>query len=216
MTLTNYHKGLLTLATTLGLGFALGLGLGWKLYQPKPEAQIIKAQPAERQKDGSLILETNPQAAPKAARVVPAGAKVDRTIKVKLEPSKAYVEALVRTPEINPEDKASHSGGKNYQNIPPMTIDLTLLTTKDGSQRVAASSPDGNIIGGLDIPAIRPSKPEPKWAAGALCRLTQSGRVYGAFVDRDFGPFRTSVELARSLSSGVYGWEAGGRIGIRW
>ena len=35
---------------------------------------------------------------------------------------------------------------------PPVTVDLSLVREKDGSKRVVASSPDGAIVSGLDIP----------------------------------------------------------------
>lgn len=216
MILTNYQKGLLTLVITLALGFVLGIGTMWKLYRPKLQAKTILAHPEQRQKDGALTLESNPQAAPRAAQAIPDGAKVERTIQAKVEPSKAYVEALARIPGISQEGNGSPTDGKNFQNIPPMTIDLSLLTMKDNSQRVNVSSPDGTVITGIDIPSIRPTYKDLKWAAGGVYRLTQTGKAYGAFIDRDFGPVRTSVEVARSQSDGLYGWEIGVRGGIRW
>ena len=78
---------------------------------------------------------------------------------------------------------------------PALTVRLDLVD-KDKGQRVIASSPDGEIVGGIDIPR-EPyiTHKQPKWAIGATYASDKSGdNVIGGFVDRDFGPFRVGVE----------------------
>ena len=67
----------------------------------------------------------------------------------------------------------------------------------DGGQRVIASSPDGEVVGGVDVP-ITPALivPEPKrWAAGiSYAPAEKSG---GVWIDRDIARVRLGAELVQ-------------------
>lgn len=166
------------------LVFLGGLAAGWKLYQP--EKVIETPKPEVRQSDGSVILERDPDAKPEApAPNLPA--KPKRTVVVKVKPK----------PEPKPEPVKPGPDGfcPAPRECPALTVRLDLVD-KDKGQRVIASSPDGEIVGGIDIPR-EPyiNHKQPKWAIGATYASDKSGdNVIGGFVDRDFGPFRVGVE----------------------
>lgn len=172
------------------VALALGVGTGWYFTRPVPV--IETARPAETQADGSVIIErtaTQPKARPKQA--VPKGAKVERIEYVTVQPT------------------ATAEAGKP---CPPVTVDMTLIREDDGSKRVIASSPDGQIVAGLDIPVETLPTPEARpWAVGvSVDPVRQSG---GVWVERDIGRVRLGVEInqqrAGSLMPGVVlraGW----------
>lgn len=77
----------------------------------------------------------------------------------------------------------------------PVDLTLTLLTLKDGSRRAEVTTPNGTILKGVDIPVPNRAAREPlRWAVGGI----YGPNSYGIFVDRDFGPFRTGVEVTRN------------------
>src|SRR3546814_7712432 len=75
--------------------------------------------------------------------------------------------------------------------------DLSLVQ-QDGGRRVIASSPDGTVIGGVDVPitqTLLPPTPH-RWAAGA--NYDPFGQRYGAWVERDFGRLRVGADVNQS------------------
>ena len=122
----------LKIAGTALIAGLLGYGLGWRMNQSKtiPETPA----PAVRQQDGSLVLERKPDAKPEPKHQLPAGSKLVRQVSV----------------EVMPRISGSAPGAEASQ--APVTVDLSLVQMKDGTQRVVASSPDGDVVGGVDIP----------------------------------------------------------------
>jgi len=157
------------IAAIIAASFAAGLAAGWWLYHPTVKPETYK--PAVKQKDGSVILERNPNGTVSAP--MPAlPRKPSRTIQVTVKPK-----------PVEP--------GSCTLECPAVNVRLDLVKDDDG-QRVIASSPDGDIIGGIDVP-VEPwiKRNENLWAAG----LTYShDRRLGAFIDRDLGPFRAGIE----------------------
>ncbi|MBI5888195.1 MAG: hypothetical protein HZB82_05730 [Deltaproteobacteria bacterium] len=94
-----------------------------------------------------------------------------------------------------------------------MTVDLSVVKMPDDTRRVVASSPNGEVVGGVDIPveAARPVPAVPKWAAGMSVNLLD--RMPGVFIDRDFGPFRMGAEINRVSGAGM---DARVRVGVRF
>lgn len=84
----------------------------------------------------------------------------------------------------------------------------------DQTRRVVASSMDGDILGGIDIPIeVTRFQSARQWAAGATMAMTTDGRrELGAFVDRDLGPLRLGVELQQRRE----GWAVVLRAGWRF
>lgn len=167
-------------------GAALASLVNWKLWHKAPIIETYAT--GERQADGSALLERKPDAAAKPVHKIPKGAKVERVVKLEVKPKAEP--ASPESPEAPEPD------------CPPVRVDLSLVRLPDETRRVIASSVNGEIVAGVDIPveAARQVK-EPKWAAGLT--MSPVGRGYGAFVDRDFGPFRVGAELNQSEAYGL-------------
>lgn len=167
--------------------FVLGVWIGWRLYSPKPPVQEGYAASAV-QSDGSVILARTPDAAASAPMQAPKGSKVERVVKI------------------------TAKAGSAPAACPPVTVDLALIRQPDQTRRVIASSPDGVILSGVDIPveAAAPGGEQPKWAAGVSY---DTNRKPGVWLDRDLGPFRASVSVRQADAGGVRGEV---RAGIRF
>lgn len=153
-----------------------GFGLGWYYFRPAPPKPETYA-PAKVQADRSKVLERKPDAAAKPAHEVPRDAKVERIVRVSVEP-----------------ERSANGPVDTQEYCPVLDVDLTLVRLPDESRRVIASSPNGRIIGGVDIPveSARVYK-ELKWAAGVSYNPLDRG--FGGWLDRDLGPFRLGAEL---------------------
>lgn len=190
----------------LALGVVAGLTLGWKLYRPKPLPKETAA-PAIHQTDGSMVLERKPEAKPEPRHELPKGSKLERQVSLEVLPS-------------IPTGGPAIPGSGSLKPVEPIHIDLSLVKMQDGTQRVVASSTNGKIVGGLDIP-VEPAKPEPKpfkWTAGALWNPSES--TYGVFITRGVGPFVVGAQVYQQrlpvqIGGGtkVEGMIA---VGIRW
>ena len=168
-----------------GLIFAAGIGLGWKIFRPKPLATVETPAAAARQADGSLILERAPDANAKPAQQIPKGAKVERIERIQVRASSAPAAATAPT---------NGSGLPAAALTPALpsttTVDLTLLRMPDESQRVVASSPDGTIVGGVDIP-VSSAPREPK--STAIGGYDLVNKAYLAGYLHKLGPFQVGV-----------------------
>lgn len=156
------------LAVTTHLA-AIGLGLtaGWWIYRPHvaPEPPA----PEARQSDGSLILRRDASAKPDLPKL-PAGSRATRHASVTVRPI-----PLEAAPAGCPV-------------CPDVRVDLTTVEQPDGSRRVVAASPDGSVIGGVDIPLEgRSVQTAKKWAAGGYYSPLDKG--FGGWVSRDLGPW---------------------------
>ena len=157
---------------------------------PKQTTELPAAE--VRQSDGSLALArtaTNLNAKP--AHAIPKGGKAERAIRVDIQPARA--------------------------DCPVCTVELTLVRMPDRMRRVVASSPTGTVMGGLDIP-ILPIQVEKKhpWAAGISRTLASD--TWGIWLDRDFGPVRTGVEINKIKANTDHDdkHEARFKLGIRF
>lgn len=208
--------------------FLVGLGLGYALYQsicPKSETPA----PAIRQADGSLILERRPatleEAKPKQA--IPKGGKVERIVQVTVEP-KQRVSARNLVEDTGSSSSSVLGGSKGttpatgFTNgsgsrqdsagaCPPVRVDLSLVRMKDKTRRVLASSPDGSVVGGIDVPIESAALAhEIRWNVQALAGYDRfrARRVSGG-----------SVTYQRSFlagSIGVIGETAFVGVGVRF
>lgn len=161
------------------LGAALLLSRCRTDAPPQPEP----AAPAALQADGSLLLErTAPQHTAKPPHQLPKGSRLERRMQITAKPKAAPVV----------------SAGGQLESA-PVTVDLSLVRLSDDTRRVVASSPDGEIVGGLDIPGEPgPQAPEPKrWAVGVYVNPVLP-EERGVWVDRDLGRVRLGAELGAS------------------
>lgn len=174
----------------LVLGLAIGLGAGWKLYRPKP-APAETAAPAVRQADKSLVLERKPEAKPQPKHELPKGAKLERQIQVTVLPS-IPMDAQ-RIPGSGSRELLTTNPVSSSLVVHPITVDLSLVKMPDGGQRVIASSDQGTVIGGIDVPVQGPmptAKPL-RWS-GSVLRGYDAYRhqaVWGAAITYSRGPF---------------------------
>lgn len=140
-----------------------GAAAGWWWAQPdgKPETPA----PAQRQADNSLILERRPDPRARPRQKIPPSARLERVAQVTVQPD--------TTPSI--------PGAP----CPPVTVDLSLVQDQAGAPRVLASSPDGQVVGGIDIPVAPAQVPDPprRWAAGLS--WSPITRTSGIWVERD-------------------------------
>jgi hypothetical protein len=133
----------------LALGATLAIGLVWSLLRYKegtagPPADMTHA-PEIRQADISLVLEREPNPSNsrslRPAHMLPEGAVAERVVQVVIQPN---AESLAIP-------KAFAGGDATW--LPrPLTLDLTLARMPDGGHRVIASTPDGMVVKGLDVP----------------------------------------------------------------
>lgn len=158
-------------------GAALGFALGWYVYAP---SQIVETKaPEVVQGDGSRVLAREPGGSAPGAGSKPKGTKLERKVQVTVQP-----DAI---------------------GCPTCTVDLSLVREKNGAHRVIASSPDGKVISGLDVPVDPSLFAKPKiWAAGVSYGTDET---WGGWIDRDLGPFRVSGEIMQTETGGL-----GGRV----
>lgn len=212
--------GLLGLAVIIGA--IIGLIVGWGLWRPRAPQRETPAA-AVKQGDGSVILERRPESAPAPPpHELPAGGKEERRVSVSIQPrAKIKPVEAVKTPGATPSSSGGEivpGRGEDAATCPPVRVDLSLVKMPDQSRRVVASSPDGDVVGGLDIPIEPPArafKPT-RWAAGGL--WNPADRTFGGWVDRDAGPFRFGVEVfqQRPDPRQPAGVAAAVRVGVRW
>lgn len=208
------NRIVLFLVGAVGL-FLAGLSTGWWLQRPRPVVE--PPAPASRQSDGSLVLErTGTQIVPqKPPHALPRGAQEERRVSVVVQPPRGVVVPAKDSAEaarlvasadhpVVPHDMVDSC------DCPPVTVDLSLVRMPDKTRRVIASSPDGKILSGIDVPISAPAESAARpWAAGILIT---SDRKLGGFLDRDVGPFRFGVESFQTPT----GLGAAARAGIRF
>lgn len=183
-------------AIIVGVLLSGGLYAGWRMYAPKPAPPEPPA-PAVRQKDNSLILERRATQPAKPKHGIPKDGVVERVMEVKVEPD-----------QLN-----AVKAGDTTTPCPPVTVDLSLVRMPDETRRVIASSPNGTIVGGVDIPVeMRTARKELKWSTGLSVNPLE--RTPGVFIDHDFGPFRVGAEL--NLLSGATGVDVRIKAGINF
>lgn len=186
------------------IGLLGGFALGWKVYHKDVSTQKTTEHAADstRQKDGSLILQKVVDTIIEPAQIIPKNVFVDRIIKV------VVTDTMWRDPvNVNGELKC-----------PPCTtqVDLTIVKDKKKNERrIIASSPDGTVVAGIDVPyeEIPPVK-NPLWTlgiSGSYDVINNTKRV-GLYVDKTVGPFRLGGELG--------GWKqqayVGARVGVNF
>ncbi|MDT3708184.1 MAG: hypothetical protein ROZ09_15285 [Thiobacillus sp.] len=160
--------------------------VGWWLGQPKPVQET--AAPEQRQADGSVVLERRPDAQAKPKQKIPRKAKLERVAQVTVQPS-------------------ATGGGEP---CPPVSVDMSLVREPDGSRRLLASSPDGTIVGGIDVPVESAASPaEPKrWAAGLS--WSHGDQTAGVWIERDVPVFSKVVRMGAEVNQARVGIDAGG------
>lgn len=172
------------LAIAAAVGLIVGLYVGraiWKCPAPVQETYA----PAARQADSSLVLERTPDATAKPTAIVPKGGTVERIVDVTVAPRPSSAHEGT-PPAPAPEDS---SIGLQPPACPALHVQLALIRMPDGSHRVTASSADGQILGGVDIP-VAAAAPSPRIRHWVVGPLIQNARSWGAYLARDLGPLQ--------------------------
>ena len=171
-------------ALILALLVAIGSGV-WLGRQTMPRlvAEDVTPQPAQSLPGGAVVIERAPVPAAKTRPIKP-GTTVERAISVTVQPAQPECE--------------------------PVQVDLQLVQDGEG-RRVVASSPNGVVVGGLDVPvrqiAFDASRP---WAAGVSYGTDRS---LGVWVDRDLDRVRVGAEIIRRQDGQA---EIRARVGFSW
>jgi hypothetical protein len=159
------------------VGASLAICFAWSLLRYRdgtaPPPADMEPAPEILQSDMSLVLERAPDPKAKPAHELPEGAVAERIVQVTIQP--------------NAESLAIPKGfaGGDAAWLPrPLTLDLTLARMPDGGHRVVASTPDGMIVKGLDVPVSAPTFRNFRNAAGGTYTL---GGGYGAWYHRALG-----------------------------
>lgn len=173
------------------LCLGLGLGIGFAVWGHQGPA-VGGPAPQQRQPDGSVVIERRPDVGPPSAPVhaIPKGGTEERRVAVTIVPAPAA----------------------DCPKPPAVHVDLSLVRFGDGSARVVASSPDGQVSNGLDVPisaAIREAEPR-LWAAGVSFAGKQA---FGVFVHRDLWRIRAGLEVNAPERGGA---EARLLVGVTW
>lgn len=215
----------------------------WGYHWEKPTTVKEGAAAAIMQKDHSVVLERTPAAqAPTAALKLPdtpKGSTPIRKIDVTIQPTGHLVLRPVPLPA--PADEAAPAAASgpaiasgdqsvvltNKQFVPPsqadceryymcpaVTTSVTIVRMSDGTKRAIASTQDGTVVGGTDIPLEDDTVPkEHDWAAGGVIGTHQR---YGLFIDHDVKHFPLLRVGGEVLHDPTTGWQATGKIGLRW
>jgi hypothetical protein len=203
----NLTKRTIAIAVLVLVGLG-GFLLAWRIFRPTP-APPEKPAPAVRQKDGSLELERtgtipagSKDSSPlKPAGIIPKGGKVERNIRVTVDPNISPDTPAAGLPSSSPA-AASLAGQNGLQDArislsegsrrcPNVTVDLSLVRMPDASRRVIASSPNGTVVGGLDVPVEASAIPKlQRWTASGIAGFdSHAGRnVFGGAIQYQKGP----------------------------
>lgn len=181
------------------IGAAIAVVLLW----PHPKPVVETAKPAVTQSDGSTILErTDTQPSVKPPHVVPKGSTVERVVQVKVKPKVVIADGIKDAPSLSPDAKPANN---------PITVDLSLVRLTDDTKRVIASSPDGEIVGGMDIPIETLAYKPRVWAAGIS--VDPVHQVGGVWVERDISRIRLGVDAGVNK---FHDFETRLRVGVTW
>lgn len=157
---------------------AMAAGSAWygayRYYKPAPE--VITPAAEIRQQDGSLVPKRDSTVKVTRRHNVPG--KILRDVSLTVQPTQKECD--------------------------PVTVDLTLYEDGKGGKRVVASSPDGQVIDGIDVPATD--------LAGAI--EAKRNRVYAAYnpsgyaiaYSRTYGPLSVGVMATKEKGRDVRPW----------
>lgn len=191
---------LILAAILLCMSCLSGIYIGYKMFNNKPEIVYQHSAGEVVVNSNTKLLAKQPDKDAKADMPLPKGATLERLVKFsvtqKVKQKKLPAQPQESTESRNVEGKV---GGKNSETpldelCPPIDISLALILDKDKQQRVEAYSPNGDIVGGIDIPVrdITIPKEAKKWAVGMSYNTLQ---VKGLWVERDVGRIRLGAEV---------------------
>jgi hypothetical protein len=216
LSITDVKSSVIRFFAVLLLGWLLGMGTGWKLWQTTQPNIHVMPKPAIHNSDGSVALEVQPAHNPKPVQQIPAGSHVESVVSVTVQPN------ATQTPQALPVQPSAHGslpGPIERPPCPPVTVDLTVYRDADGSRRVVVSSPDGTILKGIHLEnEVGPPAPKLlKNSAGLVAGSTAWGdKALGVYYDHDWKFLRFGGELTKNTYAiaGRQGWEVRLKTGI--
>lgn len=166
---------LLTLATIVIVAFLLGFHTKGYL-QSKGQTKSQESPAAQfQQDDSSIVLERAPSAPSPAPHEIPKGGKEERRIELIVKPAKGIVGQIdsVKNSTENSTENSKDSITNDSCECPPVEIALSMVRMPDGSMRAVASSANGQVIGGLDMPILEPPQAalEKAWTGQVLLAI---------------------------------------------
>jgi hypothetical protein len=191
--------------TILAIGIVIGAG-ATTLLNPKLKTVVEQPEKSERQRDGSLILEKHPQSSAVAPHQIPAGSTLVRSVAVQFRPKSEPIPGCGASQNMDPssdpnwkiQDPLKPASGTSY------TIAMSIVKMSDGQQRVIASSPDGEIIGGIDIP-VTPTLVTPVYTWGVGGSYNVADKTYGIVAEKDLGRLRLGAMVHQQLNIAAIG-----------
>lgn len=187
---------LILAAILLCMSCLSGVYIGYKMFDSKPEIVYQHSAGEVVINDSTKLLAKQPDKEAKADMPLPKGATLERVVKFSVKQKAKAKQSQEGTESGDVEGKV---GGKNSETslddlCPPIDISLALILDKDKQQRVEAYSPNGEIVGGIDIPVrdITIPKEAKKWAVGMSYNTLE---VKGLWVERDVGRIRLGAEV---------------------
>jgi len=202
----NFNRFLPGFLTGIGVVFALSLYKGHGPPQVAPKASEV------RQADSSLVLavtDSTPSRPP--VHILPKGAKEERRVSVVVKPARGLV-VPTKPEETMHVDTNAHTKPAILEHdscdCPPVQVDLSLVRIPDRTQRVIASSPDGYVLSGIDIPLV-PVAPLVRNRYRAVGVVLGTDRAIGVFAEVDVWRFR----IGGSVETGANGLQSSTRLG---
>jgi hypothetical protein len=198
--------------------YAVGVGTGLVIGRSAWKRGVVSEGfgSPERQADGSLLLRRTPSTPTTTSRhILPSGGALERSIQVVVQPH------APTPPQSVPQIAAGPVAVTRRSSIPcpPVRVDLSLVRMPDQTRRVVASSPDGLVTGGLDIPVETPANltAEGSWVAGLLFGQAGSMRVSGCYVERAWKRLHVGADLQHIRpANGNPSWGMVLRAGVRF
>ncbi|HBG31019.1 MAG TPA: hypothetical protein DDW98_10375 [Gammaproteobacteria bacterium] len=181
------------------LSMAVAGVAGFMVCHSTQAPEVIEPAPEVRQADGSVVLERDPEPASEPApHTIPRGHVEERRISVQVQPD-------VSTNRTNLDAAPTCE-------CRPVRVDLSLARDTEGGRRVIASSPDGRVLGGLDVPIVQTMLvTPPKWSAGIS--YDPFDGTPGAWIERDYGRIRVGADLYQERNAIASGLAVRVRIG---
>lgn len=193
---------------SLVVGILGGLGIGYKLYHAAPAAVTEKAAPTIAQSDGSTVLQrAQTGSVPVVPAQIPKGYHEVREVQLTVQGRRT---TALSQPNGAPQTKETPLGTASAPEpavdpCAPVHLKLDLVQSQKGDERVVASSQDGDILGGMDVPVQAQVLAQQKalnWRVGALYGAFPGGsRAIGTEVQRDVGPFYVSAGFLGSKAA---------------
>jgi len=181
-----FRTGIIAGLVCLGIG--IGIGTWATIALSKPKIITVKAEPQINLPNGAKALAVVPDANAKPAHALPAGAKANRTGDLIIQPLPTILDPIPANP-----------GGPISNALPRVLIDWTLADMPDGSQRMIFSSPDAEIVGGIDHPvqATRKIESDLVHAVGwHIGRGSDGTKRYGPSYEFDWKRIRLGADLS--------------------